>query len=154
MKYHTNITSNLCTCSQSEVLGFKADNGRFRPFLFPVTASAPSCGHWWELHPGLGGDFPTLGEAGKMVLILTVPLGRHSSPVREEREVVIPHTHTLPALEQAKETGLQVGTGFCIVMSAVDKPSLAEQRRVGTAIEGCPPPPRPAPPASRLQQKP
>ena len=63
MKYHTNITSNLCKCSQPEVLGFEAENARFPPFPFPVTASAPSCGHWWELHPGLGGDFPM--EGGK-----------------------------------------------------------------------------------------
>ena len=64
--------------------------GRFRPFLFPVTASAPSCGRWWELHPGLGGDFPIPGEAGKAVPILTAPLGRHSSPARGERGAVIP----------------------------------------------------------------
>lgn len=85
------------------------------------------------------------GEESKMVLILTEPLGLHSSPVREEREVVIPaaprhtHTHTLLALEQVKEMRLQAGTGFCRMMSAVDKPSLTEQRRVGTAIWGAPP---------------
>ena len=50
------------------------------------------------------------------------------------------HTHTLLALEQAKETRLDAGTGFCRMMSAVDKPSLAEQHRVGTAFWGAPPP--------------
>ena len=49
------------------------------------------------------------GEESKMVLILTEPLGLHSSPVREEREVVIPaaprhtHTHTHPPCFRTSE---------------------------------------------------
>lgn len=89
-----------------------------------------------ETTPRAGGDFQTRGGAGRMALtlaFLVVPFGLHSSTRgrRERGSMTSPGKPLEPAM------------GFCRMTPAVDKPSPAEQHKVGKAIRGAAPLPLP-----------